>query len=103
MKSCQLAVILDGLSPNHLLTSLAPTFIPVIPGLPSVLHSSLGKLLSKPFTLGLGTKLAVFHSSGLDSDLVTGATELQTGAKSIAVHHLPSWISMYPLPLNSLL
>lgn len=103
MKSCQLAVIWEGLSPNHLLTSLAPTFIPVISGLLSVLNSSLGKLRSKPFTRGLGTKLAIFHSSGLDSDLVTGAMELQTGAKSIAVSHLPSWISMYPRPLNSLL
>lgn len=75
MKSHQVAVLWEGLSPNHLLTSLALMFIPVIPGLPSVLNSSLGKLLSKPLTLGLATKLALFHSSGLDSDLVTGAME----------------------------
>lgn len=68
-------------------------FIPVIPGLPSVLNSSLGKLLSKLLTLGLAAKLALLHSSGLDSDLVTGAMEWQAGAKSIAVYHLPSWIS----------
>lgn len=55
-------------------------------------------LVGFPVTPDLGPTLAIFHSSGLVSDPVRAAMELHTGAKFIAMHHLPSRISSYPPP-----